>query len=162
MRKVTISQVSDWGPCSRHTRERIVELFYERRYITALDIISLDINIEQKIWFVLHNGFFSDSDLRRLASVFEERVLSIEDVRVSRLHKLGESIDDELVSAWISARDAYDATKHDAKNAAWVSSVDAAMSVAWAAGYHAWCAEYEAQIETIKLYLGGQSEKSNG
>jgi hypothetical protein len=199
MRKVTIDQVMAWDPCEKYTRERVAELFGEREYLTAWDIIAFCyfpsflsdefmlpfrhdkcINIDHIVWALLHEEFFSNSDLRMMAGAFAERVLVIYErrnpgdniprnaIRVARLFAMGEVDAVELVAAWgsslfISLSTCAESNVSNAATSA--AGANAGYSARCAALYASWVtrdgergAEDRAQLEIIKLYLENQEE----
>jgi hypothetical protein len=139
MKKVTVDEVMAARPCNLYTRERVIELFGEREYLTALDISVLDIPIEDRIWALLHREFFTDSDLRMMSCAFAERVIHIyerkypgdyrprEAILVSRLFAMGEATLEDLKTAEAAAWAVADeAAAWDAKDAARVAARAAA------------------------------------
>jgi hypothetical protein len=149
VRKVTVSEVMAWGPCELYTRERVTELFNGGDMLTAWDISVLDIPIEDRIWALLHEEFFSNSDLRMMSCAFAERVLGIyerkypgdyrprEAIRVSRLFAMGDATLEDLKTAEVAAWAAADAATYVAAEAVtWAAAKAAAMDAveaSWAA-----------------------------
>ena len=154
MTTVTVDQVLDWHPCAGYDRERIITLFAGRETLAALDILNLDIAPADKLWAVLRNEFFSDEQLHCLACDFAEHVVYLcgDDPRpraaieAKRGWLRGEVTDDELAAARYAAReDAWDAAMDAARAAAMVARA--------AARGAARDAEFEWQLERIKMLV---------
>jgi len=153
--RVTIDQVMSWGPCGyngdddgrNYTRARVTGLFGRRKYMTALQILALDIPVEDRLWAVLRVDLVDARTLRLLACDCAERALmrerkrgreldqrSWDAVAVSRRYAMGKATNRELVAAWAAASDAASAAASvAASDAAWTAAWAAASAAAWAA-----------------------------
>lgn len=118
--RVTVDDVMLWGPCPEYSEERVRALFGRRKYMTASQILDLEIPAEDRIWAVLHEELLTDTQLRMFACDCAERVLRHERrngnepdgrswaaVRVSRRYARGLATDDELADAQAYAMDAF-------------------------------------------------------
>lgn len=57
MKKLTVEQMMSFHPCSKYPIEKVTALWAGREALTALDIISLDIPPEDRLWAVLREEF---------------------------------------------------------------------------------------------------------
>ena len=153
--RVTIDQVMSWGPCGyngdddgrNYTRARVTGLFGRRKYMTALQILALDIPVEDRLWAVLRVDLVDARTLRLLACDCAERALmrerkrgreldqrSWDAVAVSRRYAMGKATNRELVAARAVAWDAaWTVAGAAASAAASVAASDAASAAASAA-----------------------------
>ena len=168
MKSVTLEEILNWNLC--YSKGKIRCIANGRNSMTAMEIAELDIPIEDRLYILLREHFFADSDLRMLAAAFAELVLPIFErehpgdnrprnaIKATRLYALGE-IDD-------AARDAARAAARAAAwtaawAAAWAAVRDAAWAAAWAAARAAARAAasdaaWAAQIEIVKVYLSNE------
>jgi len=168
--RVTVGDVMAWGPCDDYEREDVQRLFGRRKYMTADQILDLDIPIEDRLWAVLREELLAAPVLREFACRCAERALRRERaagrkvdtrlweaVRMARRYARGKATDEELAAArdaaWDAARDAaWDA----ARDAAWDAARDAARAAAWdAARDAAWDAARDAAWDAAR---GGAME----
>ena len=160
--KVTVEQVMAWKPCGwdgqdngkNYTEARVRKLFGRRKYMTALQILGLDIPYEDRLWGVLREELIWARTLRYFSCDCAERALererregrepdprSWEAVRVSRLYAAGKATKEELAAA------------EAAGAAVWTAAARAAAeAVAEAAGV-AREAERRWQVEHLKKML---------
>ena len=115
MTTVTIDDILSWAPCDDYDRARVEELMGDRKRISALEILELDIPIDHRLWAVLRRPFFTEAELRLLACDFAEHVLPIFEaqypgdkrphqvIEVSRRFALGEATADDLACARAAA-----------------------------------------------------------
>jgi hypothetical protein len=187
MRTVKVEDIRKLDLCI--STEEFDELAAGRTKCTGLDIIALDRSVEDKLCVLLTDLFFDKSDLKMMAAAFAWQSLKYYEreypgdyrprdaIRVTRLYAMGEATSTELAAAWAAAgaaakaaswaatRDAAsDAAGAAARAAARAASRDAASdaagAAAWAAaGAAARAAAWDAQIEIVKIYLGGQDDE---
>lgn len=164
MKTVTLEQILKWNPCSDYSERRLKKLAAGRTEISAQEILDLNIPVEDRLWAVLRNDFFTDSELRLLACDFTEHTLHIferahpgdarprETIEVARRYAHGEATDEELAAARRAARlVAWDVARRVARRAAWGAAWGAARGVARRVARRA--AEYAWQIEKVREYL---------
>jgi len=71
--RVTVGDVMAWGPCDDYEREDVQRLFGRRKYMTADQILDLDIPIEDRLWAVLREELLAAPVLREFACRCAER-----------------------------------------------------------------------------------------
>ena len=151
MKRVTIAQAMAWQPCGwdgpdngeNYTEARVRQLFGRRKYMTALQMLNLDIPYEDRLWAVLHDELIEARIMRLFACDVAERALrherlaggepdsrSWEALRVSRRYAVGKATEEELAAAEAAGAAAWEA----AKAAAWVAAGVAARNAAGVAG----------------------------
>ena len=82
MKTVTMEQVIAWGPRGRDwenktdnfTPDRIRELFADRETLTAHDIATLDIPVDDRVWALSHSEFLNTNQIDILIYDFVSRV----------------------------------------------------------------------------------------
>ena len=135
MLSVTLEQVLSWGPC--YSDKKVAMLFAGRDSLTARDILTLDIPVEDRLWAVLREDMISAPVLHEFACWCAEQALalipnpdprSVVAIATKRAWLHGEATGEQLLAAGDAARDA-----------AW----DAAGDAAWAAGAR------DAQVEYL-------------
>lgn len=158
MKKVTVEQFKNFGPCwleDAEGREKFRRIAAIRNEWTALDVLELpDVSATDKLWAVLRPEFLPDELLHEFACRCAEYALSFVEnpdprsvaaVEAKRKWLRGEISDDELTKARAAAWDAWGA-KAAAEAAAWGAKA-AAGATAWtAARGH----EVELLVELIK------------
>jgi hypothetical protein len=165
--KVTATQIMSWEPCDRYPEKRVKELFSGRKYLTALDVLELDIPSEDKLWAVLRKEMIPEKTLHEFACQVAENALlkerergrepheaSWKAIEVKRAWLEGKATDEELAAARAAARDAAwdaaraaarDAARAAAWDAAWAAARAAARDAAWDAAWAAaWAAAWDA------------------
>ncbi len=137
-KRVTVKDVMSWEPCKGYEREVIKKLFGRKKYLTAIDILRLDIPAKDKLWAVLREDLVEESILHEASCQFAESVLHIfekeypEDDRPRKLIEAkrswlrGDTTDDELRTADADA----DAVAFSAAFSAAVAFSAAAFSAA--------------------------------
>lgn len=170
-KRVTVEQVMDWEPCGfngpdngkNYTEARVRRLFGRRKYMTALQLLVLDIPYEDRLWGALHEELIHPRTICLFACDVTERALkrerkagrepdprSWEAVRVSRLYADGKATAEELGAAGAAAGAAWVA----AWEAARVAAGAAARVAAWAAAVEAaWAAERKWQVGHLRKML---------
>jgi hypothetical protein len=170
MFQITKKVLKSWNCC--YDSEQLDSVFGDRGALTPLDILELEIPIEDKLWTLLHEGIFTEIELRELACRFAEEVLPIfeaaypEDKRPRQaIHAARHGTAEERAAANAAARDAAsDAANAAANAAAWSAADAAARSAAWSATNAAWSATNatrdaawsaarEKQLEIVETYL---------
>jgi len=137
--RCTVDEVMSWDPCEEYTRERVKKLFGHRKYLTAAQILDLNIPIEDRFWAVLREELVPERVLHEFACKCAESALRRERrqgreldvrilnaIRVKRLWLDGKVTDEDLSAAESAAELA-------AWSAAWSAAESAARSAAWSA-----------------------------
>ena len=143
IKKITVSQIMKWEPCSRYPKERVRELIGLGR--TPLQILDFNIPADDILWVVAHEEIVPVLLLHRLACDFAQSVAYLnKDLRVQaaldakRKWMRGEISNEELDIWRDSVKDAvldtttyyaaYYAAEFAAKAAAEAASRDAPRS----------------------------------
>ena len=130
--KITREQLRRWGAC--YDDERIAELVPEAG-LTPLEVASLDIPAEDRLWVLLREDIVPACDLRLLACGWAEAACvkagcndarSLNAIAVGRRYAHGEATEAELASARSAAESAE-------AWSAWAAAWEAARSAAWSA-----------------------------
>ena len=143
MKKITYQQIKDFNPC--YDPIKFIPKNWEG---TALDILNItECPINDRLWVVLRNEFFSDKELRLFAVWCARTALSIpgnenkicsNTCDVAERYANGNATYEELAAAsdaaWAAARAA---ARDAARAAAWAAARDAARAAAWAAASEA-------------------------
>ena len=152
MMAVSVEEILSWEPCEEYTPERVAELFAGKATVTAIDIISMDITDNDKLWAVLREELIPAEILHEFACRVAETVLLKERavgrepdprswavIEAKRMWLKKEITDDELTAAREAAR---------------VAARVAARAAAWVA---TWAAEAAAgQVNIIRELLEGK------
>ena len=147
--KITREQLRRWGAC--YDDDRIAELVPEAG-LTPLEVASLDIPAEDRLWVLLREDIVPACDLRLLACGWAEAMCrksgwnderSLNAIAVGRRYAHGEATDDELAAAARSAAESAESWS------AWAAAWEAARSAAWSAAWSA--AEAEAADRSEQL-----------
>lgn len=141
--RVTVESVMSWEPCEDYPEELVRKLFGRKKYLTARQILDLDIPAQDRLWPVLRPKLLPEKLLHEFACDIAEYALkqereagrepderSWEVVRIKRLWIHGEASDEELDAARDAAWAARDAARAAAWDAAW-AAWDAAWAAAW-------------------------------
>ena len=146
--KITREQLRRWGAC--YDNDRIAELVPEAG-LTPLEVASLDIPAEDRLWVLLREDIVPACDLRLLACGWAEAACvkagcndarSLNAIAVGRRYAHGEATEAELASARSAAESAE-------AWSAWAAAWEAARSAAWSAAWSA--AEAEAADRSEQL-----------
>ena len=149
MKKVTLSQFMLLDPC--YSEEQIIDIIGDKKEMTALEVLDLDIPAEDRLWAVLREEFIDASILHEFACRCAEEALKlvykpepqiVAVIEAKRKWIRGEIFESELTAArdaaWNTARNAAwntarDATWNAVRNAAWNAVRDAVRSASSAA-----------------------------
>ena len=131
MKTLTVSDIMALNPCGRYPESRVRELWGERESLTLVEILSLDIPPEDRLWVLTRNGVLPDGTLRQFANTTADRAV--------RNHCLTCGV--PVVEAW--ARNWIDGTNRTTYAAAYAAA-DASAWVAYAADAAADAAAYAA------------------
>ena len=179
MKKVTYQQIKDFKPCYDP-----IKFIPENWEGTALDILNIsECPINDRLWVILRNEFFSDKELRLFAVWCARQALSIpgneseicsNTCDVAERYANGNATYEELIAASAAAREAallaarlaaWYAASDDAREAAWEAARDdawyaARLAALLAARLAAWeaarLAAWDDQIEQLKTVLNNQ------
>ena len=140
MNRVTIDQVLAWSPCYR--RKKIESLFAGRESLTAADILSLPISVNDRLWAVLREELIPAAILHEFACRCAEQAMEAAGDSDPRSVAAIES-----KRAWVRG-DIRDQDLSEARSAASHAALDAAREVDWnearqSAREAAWEAAYE-------------------
>ena len=174
LKTCTAKGVMSWEPCCPpYSVEYVRTLFAGRRRVDALDILSMRIPYEDRLWAVLRPKLIPERILHEYAcwcakwTLKREREAgrepdprSWEAIRIKRLWLAGKVTDEELAkaksAAWYAARCAAwslddSAAKSAAKSAARCAARSAAKSAAESAAWSA--ARYAARYAAYKSFI---------
>ncbi len=140
LERLTVDAMLDFEPCADYTHRRLKELWGRKTYLTALDILALDIPVEDRIWAITETGIVAENLLQEFVCRCAERALRKE-VAVGRKPPKASYTAIKTKRAWlagnVTARDldtVYDAAWRAADNTAGLSAATAAEAAAWTAG----------------------------
>jgi hypothetical protein len=141
MKTLTVAEIMALGPCEAYPESRVLELWQGKNSLTALEILSLDIPPEDRLWVMMRNGVLPDGTLRQFANTTADRAV--------RNHCLTCGV--PAVEAW--ARNWIDGTNRTTYAAyAAADAADAAADAARAAAYAARAAAYAAAYAADVAY----------
>ena len=135
--EITVNQIMDWGPCPDYTRERVIELFEGRPWVSPKDVLESSITHEDKLWVVLRPEILGEDNLHLCACDFAESVLYIYE---------REYPEDSRPRAAIESKRTWVKDKSEKNRAAMAASRVASWTASWAA-------EQKKQIGIILKYL---------
>jgi hypothetical protein len=166
MKTLTVAEIMALNPCEAYPESRVLELWQGKNSLTALEILSLDIPPEDRLWVMMRNGVLPDGTLRQFANTTADRA-----VRNHCLTTCGVPAVEAWARNWIdgtnrttyaayAAADAADAAADAAyaaadaadaadaaRAAAYAADVaDAAYAAAYAARAAAYAAAYAADV----------------
>ncbi len=72
--RISINTVMGWGPCSRYSEQRLMELFGERDTVTWQEICDMKISFNDKLWALLHPEFLTVKKINLLTCNFVEKM----------------------------------------------------------------------------------------
>jgi hypothetical protein len=75
MKTLTVAEIMALGPCEAYPESRVLELWQGKDSLTALEILSLDIPPEDRLWVLTRNGVLPDSTLRQFANMTADRAV---------------------------------------------------------------------------------------
>ena len=174
LKTYTVKDVMSWRPCyPPYDEEYVRKLFAGRRRVDALDILSMRIPYEDRLWAVLRPKLIPERILHEYAcwcakwTLKREREAgrepdprSWEAIRIKRLWLAGKVTDEDLAAAksaaWYAARCAVkSAAWYAARCAAWSAAESAARSAAWSAADSAarYAAESAAESAACKSFI---------
>jgi hypothetical protein len=172
MLTVTMDQVLSWEPC--YSREQIGTLFAGRERITALDVLSMDIPVEDHLWAVLREELISPRTLRLFAVWCARQALALIDnpdprsimaCGVAERYTNGEATAEELAAARVAmvtmanaAQDAARAVEWDT----WGVAESVALATQYAADSVAWIAARGATKTAAGVAAGVAAETAEG
>jgi len=117
MKKVTLLQFMLLDPC--YSEEQIIDVIGDKKEMTALEVLDLDIPAEDRLWAVLREEFIDASILHEFACRCAEEALKlvykpdpqiVAVIEAKRKWIRGEIFESELTAAgdaaWNTARDA--------------------------------------------------------
>jgi hypothetical protein len=128
---INIEQVMGWGPCCAYSLERVTEIFTDRETLTIVDVLSLPIPVNARLWVLLREELIPAPTLHEFACRCAEQALhyagsadprSVAAIAAKRAWLRGEIGDQDLAAARAAARDA-----------GWAAATDAARAACWAA-----------------------------
>lgn len=147
MKTLTVAEIMALGPCEAYPESRVLELWQGKDSLTALEILSLDIPPEDRLWVLTRNGVLPDGTLRRFANTTADRAV--------RNHCLtcGVPVVEAWARNWIDGTNrTTDAAARAAADAAYVAA-RAAARAAYDAYDAADAAERQLQIADLVLLL---------
>jgi len=132
----TVADVVKWGPCPEYTRAEIKKLIGSGK--TALEILSLDIPIEDRIWAGVQT--LSDKNRRLFACACARRVLPVFEGKYPEDKRPRQAIN---VSYRFANGKATEEELEEAETGAWAAA-RAAAAAGWAAEAAGWSGERDA------------------
>lgn len=156
MKTLTIDQIIELKPC--YTNDKVKELLKDKNDWSALDILTLDIPLKDKLWAILREDFIDAQLLHEFACRCAENALvlvnkpdprSITAIAAKRAWVRGEITTEELkaarTAAWEVRTEAWEVrAAWEAATAAWAAAWEAASEAAWEAAWKARAAAWEA------------------
>lgn len=123
MKRLSVDDVMEMGPCRSYSERRVRELFGDSETLSLIEVLGLDIPAEDRLWVMFQNGVIEDDVLQRFANVIADRAV--------RNHALTYEPTREWAEAWLSGEDR---SKEAAR-----AAIERAAVEAWAA-WAAWAA----------------------
>jgi len=184
MQTATVEQVVSWEPCKRYTQKKIIKLFADRKSLSALDIIELNISAIDKLWTILREELIPANLLYEFACRCAESALtqaretdykpdhrSSAAIDAKRKWMRGEMTDTGLAVAGKAAWTAADDIAHNlAGHVTWavavltakVATENIAREAAWSTVRNmSWIVNINEQIDTIReILINDKTQKS--
>ena len=133
----TVDQIMAMRPCAGYSRERVTALWAGKKRLTVTQIAALDIPVQDRIWALLKDHFFTHQELVLLACDFAEDALP----EYEKYYSDGKAPRLAIAAARAWAKNPTDKNRSAAESAAERAAESAAWAAAWAA---AWDAAWDA------------------
>lgn len=150
----TIDDALSHGPCSDYTRNRLIELWAGREFLTALDICDLDIQPADRCWALAR--IMTPEQCTAWCERFFSRV-----VKTHALHCGIEAVE-QWAARWLSGEDRTTAEAREAAceaaRAAWVETWTAAEAAREAVARAAGAATRAARMEEVMWAVWAAAE----
>lgn len=143
MKTVDLKTLMGWNPCSDFPQGRIADLFAGREEVTVKDIMAVDMRQDEKLWAVLREAFFTQTELEVMAAYFVLHASKGVDLREPQVSKA-------LLNATMASTGNFDLLPEDDRQDRWAKGATVAEKCAALAALWAATARADTQIKKEK------------